>query len=161
LRSETFVLDSTVVVKWFKEGEEHEEEATELRKRILSSEVAAAASEVMPLEVCRALVKAGYDSARVRRAYATLTEMSELGFLKLVPASSTSSSASEGIIGLGLYVADALVLAAALSISADLVTEDKHLLKQSVHKRMSQGSLRVLRLRDLGGPKQRDGETTT
>jgi predicted nucleic acid-binding protein len=103
-------------------------------------------------------VKAGYDSARVRRAYATLTEMGELGFLKLVPASSTSSSASEGIIGLGLYVADALVLAAALSISADLVTEDKHLLKQSVRKRMSQGSLRVLRLRDFG-PKRQGGET--
>jgi len=83
----SLALDSSIVVKWFKKGEEFEEEALRLRRLVLSSNVSVSTSELISLEVCRALAKVGYSREKVGEAYATLGEMSELGFLSSIPSS--------------------------------------------------------------------------
>ena len=114
------VADSSVVVKWFKKGEEFEGEALGLRRDVLSSTVILFTPEIVPLEVCRALMKVGYPSEKAKEAYATLSEMGELGFL-----------------------------AAAISNSTDLLTEDRHLLRQGVKENLERRKLKVVRLGEL------------
>ena len=142
------LLDSSVVVKWFKEGEEYEGEALRLRHDVLSPTSSTSASELMPLEVCRALIKVGYPSEKVEEAYATLAEMVEDGFLKLIPTTGLIEETKELIVELNLYVADALSLAAATASSSDLLTEDRHLLKKEVKETMERKGLKLLRLKD-------------
>ncbi len=154
-------LDSSVVVKWFKKGEEFEEEALRLRRDVLSSTVSVSASELVPLEVCRALVKVGYPTGKVAEAYATLSEMGEFGFLKSVPTVVLRDEAKQLIVELNLCVADALSLATAVVNSSDLVTEDRHLLKGEVQEVMARKGLKVLRLneayREASGRKDSGG----
>lgn len=151
--SRTLVVDASVAVKWFKKGEDYEEEALSLRDGILSSTVAALAPELVQLEVCRALQKAGYSSEKIEETYATLSEMDELGFLKSVPTSVSKSQAKDLMVDLNLYVCDALSLAAAVISSSDILTEDRHLLKTEVREAMSRLGLRTLRLKDAFGGK--------
>jgi predicted nucleic acid-binding protein len=145
------VLDSSVVVKGFKKGEEFEGEALKLRHAVLSSTLTALASELIPLEVCRALVKVGYASEKVVEAYAALNEMDELGFLKSVSTSVVRHEAKDLIVKLNLYVADALSLATAVVNSSDLLTEDRHLLKEEVKKVMEKKGLKIIRLKEAYG----------
>ncbi|MEM3045014.1 MAG: type II toxin-antitoxin system VapC family toxin [Candidatus Bathyarchaeia archaeon] len=149
--AELITLDSSIVAKWFRSGEEFEEEALRLRREVLSSKVSASASELLPLEVCRALVKVGYPSGKIREAYATLSEMSELGFLELVPTAMLRDVAKDAMVELNLYVADALTLAAAIINSSDLLTEDRHLLKQEVKRFMGKKGLTVIPLKEIYG----------
>ncbi|MFQ5711886.1 MAG: type II toxin-antitoxin system VapC family toxin [Candidatus Geothermarchaeales archaeon] len=142
-------LDASIVVKWFKKGEEFEDEALKLRGEILSSTTSALACELMPLEVCRALVRVGYTSQKVEEAYAALSEMSNLDFLKMVAVTALKDRAKELIIALNLYVADAASLATALDNAADLLTEDKHLLKQELEEFMEKEGLKIIRLNEL------------
>ena len=64
--------DSSVIVKWFKKGEEFEKEALKLRDDVLSGVIGLIMSEWVYLEVIRALVKAGFQEAKVVEAYSTL-----------------------------------------------------------------------------------------
>jgi len=147
--AETLVIDASVLVKWFKKGEAFEEEALKLRRDVLSSKVAVMMSELTFLEVCRALVKVGYPPEKVEEAYATLREMSELGFLKPVPVSTLIDKAKDLILEVNLYVADALTLAAALTTSSDLLTEDRHLTKPEVKENMRKEGLKVVSLKEM------------
>ncbi|MEM2122147.1 MAG: PIN domain-containing protein [Candidatus Bathyarchaeia archaeon] len=149
--AEGITLDSSIVAKWFKKGEEFEEEALRLRRDVLSSRVNASASELLPLEVCRALVKAGYPPEKAHEAYATLSEMGELGFLELVPTAMLRDAANDAMVELSLYVADALTLASAIMNSSDLLTEDRHLLKREVKQFMEKRGLKVIRLKGIYG----------
>jgi len=142
-------LDSSVLVKWFKRGEEFEKEALKLRRDVLSSAINVLVSEVAELEVCRALVKAGYASDKVDEAHAILKEMSELGFLKTFPVAVMREEAKDLIAKLNLYVADAISLATAIVNSSDLLTEDMHLLKLEVKEFMKDRGLKVIRLKEL------------
>jgi len=153
LMSRTLVVDASVAVKWFKKGEDFEEEALSLKDDVLSSMVAGLAPELMQLEVCRALLKAGYSSEKIRETHATLSEMDELGFLKSVPTSALKSEAKDLMVDLNLYVCDALSLATAVVSSSDLLTEDRHLLKTEVREAMNRLGLRTLRLKDAYGRK--------
>jgi len=144
----SLTLDSSVVVKWFKKGEPFEEEALRLRQGVLSSSVSVSASELMPLEVCRALVKVGYPSEKVGEAYAALREMSELGFLRSIPTAASRDKAKDLIVELNLYVADALSLASAVLSSSNLLTEDRHLLKKEVKRFMEKNGLKTIRLKE-------------
>jgi len=143
------VADSSVVVKWFKKGEEFEGEALGLRRDVLSSTVILFTPEIVPLEVCRALMKVGYPSEKAKEAYATLSEMGELGFLAFASTAVLKDIARDQIVGLNLYVADALSLAAAISNSTDLLTEDRHLLRQGVKENLERRKLKVVRLGEL------------
>ena len=116
-------------MKWFKEGEEHEGEALKLRDRILASSLKVVCSELLPLEVCRGLVKAGFPEEKVTEALRVLEEMAESGFLRLVPLSRVAKGVGKLIIDLNLYVIDAITLSVSFDEHMDLVTEDRHLLK--------------------------------
>ena len=143
------VTDSSVVVKWFKRGEEFEKEGLRVRDDLLSSSVTALTSELMQLEVCRALVKTRYPTEKIEEAYATPNEMHDLGFIKSVPIEKLGDEAKDFILRLNLYVADSLVLAVALVTSSDLLTEDRHLLNEEVKKMMRGKGLHVIRLKEL------------
>jgi len=145
----SYAIDSSVAVKWFKGGEPLEREALRLRGEVLSSAVKACACELMPLEVCRGLLKAGYPRKKVDETYQILREMSDFGFLKLVPVGELRDRAEELIASLNLYVADAASLAAAFSSHVDMVTEDRHLLKQDVRAALEGEGLRTIRLGEL------------
>jgi len=142
-------LDSSIVVKWFKKGEEFEREALRLKEEVLSSAVNMQACELMHLEICRGLVKAGYPEQKVDEAYLALKEMSDFGFLMLVPVTDLKDKAKELILKLNLYMADAISLAVAFISHVDLVTEDRHLLKQEVKVFLEKEGLKTIRLKEL------------
>jgi predicted nucleic acid-binding protein len=146
-----FVIDSSVIVKWFKKGEEFEEEALRLRDDVLSTIINLTICELTPLEVCRALIKAGYSPEKVNEAYRILIEMIELGFLKIILIEKIRDLAKDLIIMLNLYVIDALILATAITNSLNLLTEDTHLLKREVKEFMKKRELKIINLKDFYG----------
>lgn len=142
-------VDSSVVVKWFKAGEEHEREALKLLDETLSSRVTPVTSEWTYLEVVRALVKANYSEAKIVQAYSLLREMESLGFIEVAPLSSILDKAKDLEISLKLYASDAVSLAVAVLYSEDLLTEDRHLLKEEVRNYMGSLGLKVVTLREF------------
>ena len=146
---ETFAVDSSVLVKWFKKGEDFENEALKLRQDILSSKVKVLVSELTILEVCRALIKVGYPVEKVKEAYATLSDMEDLDFLRSAPTVKLRSEAKDLMVELNLYVADALHLAVATVNFSNLLTEDRHLLKREVKEFMRKKELKIIRLKEM------------
>lgn len=142
-------IDSSVIVKWFKIGEESEKEALWLRDEVLSAKVIPIVSEWTYLEVVRALVKARYPGVKIVQAYDTLKEMVELGFIKVVPLSKLVEKAKDLEIELGLYASDAVNLATAILQFKSMLTEDRHLLKESVKNYMSALGLKIIRLNEF------------
>ena len=57
-------VDSSVLVKWFKKGENHEQEALKLRDDILAGVVNPVMSEWAYLEIVRALVRCNTPKPR-------------------------------------------------------------------------------------------------
>jgi len=142
-------LDASVVVKWFKEGEEHEEEALALRDKILELKVSAVSSEWLLLEVARAMVRAGFPREKVEGAYSALREMASLGFMELVGVGDVLDGAKEAIVELSLYASDAVYLATAVHAGASLVAEDRHLLGSAVREYAGRGGVRVFSLGEM------------
>jgi len=138
---EAFALDASVVVKWFKKGEEFEWEALSLRDKILGSKVYAVTSEWLLLEVVRALVKVNYPRDKIEAAYSTLKEITSLGFIEAVPVGKALDKAKEVEISLSLFASDAVYLATAIINHATLISEDKHLLnRDAVNYAQREGS---------------------
>ncbi len=144
-------IDSSVIVKWFKRGEEFEEEALKLRNDVLSGVINPIISEWVYLEVIRGLVKAGFPESSIVQAYSTLREMADLGFIEAVPVSRLLNKAKELEIKLKLYASDAVNLAPALVNSINMLSEDRHLHRKSVKDFMEKLGLKILRLKDLYG----------
>ena len=142
----TVGVDSSIIVKWFKKGEEHEKEALKLRDDTLSAIVNPILSEWVYLEVVRALVKAKYPKAKIIQSYETLKEMAELGFIRTIPISSLLEKAKDLEIELNLYASDAVNLSTAVLNSKDMLTEDKHLLQKSVKGFMEKLGLKISKL---------------
>jgi predicted nucleic acid-binding protein len=130
--AEAFVLDASVIAKWFKKGEDHESEALDLRDKILGSRVKALTSEWFVLEIVRALVKANYPGDKIEEAYSALREIVSLEFIEAVPIGMILDKAKEIEIALSLFASDAVYLATAVMKKANLVTEDRHLLGKEV-----------------------------
>ncbi len=142
-------LDASVVVKWFKEGEEHGDAAMTLLESVKDMETVCVASEWLVLEVIRALVKAGYSKGNIAGAYEALTEFFDLEFIKMVPVSKVIPHSKDLEISLGLYAADAVHLATALHASAEiLLTEDRHLLSEKVRDYSKKRGLTILTLKE-------------
>jgi predicted nucleic acid-binding protein len=144
-------VDSSVIAKWFKSGEEKEDLALKLRSQVFSGETVILSSELMPLEVCRALVKVGYPRHKIAEACSTLEEMDRLGFIELAPVSTIRHSVTELLAALSLHVGDAIGLATAISGSMDLLTEDRHLRKESVVTFAKKAGVRILCLDEMYG----------
>ncbi len=143
--------DSCVIVKWFKGGEDSQEEALRLRDEVLSGSLSLVISEWAYLEVARGLSKVGYSRDGVLKALEVLREMVELGFLDLVSVSSVLEQAMELIIELGLYASDAVTLASAIARRVDLVSEDRHLLRDHVREAASSRGIGIFSLKEFYG----------
>lgn len=142
-------IDSSVMVKWFKVGEEYEREALMLRDEVLSMRIIPVISEWAYLEVVRALVKANYPKAKIIQTYDTLKEMAEVGLIKVISLFNLLGKAKDLEIDLDLYASDAVNLAVAVLQSKSMLTEDRHLLKESVKKYMEVLGLRIIRLNEF------------
>ena len=146
--AEDFVLDASVVAKWFKKGEEHESEALALRDEILGSRVKAFTSEWLVLEVVRALVKVHYPREKIEEAYSVLREITSLGFIEAVPIGLTLDKAKNIEIELSLFASDSVYLATAIVKKANLVTEDKHLLGKEVVEYARKEGVKIISLKE-------------
>ena len=142
-------VDSSVIVKWFKKGEEFEEEALKFRDDVFSGSINAVISEWVYLEVVRGLVKIGLQENMIDRAYDTLKEAAYLGFIEVIPVSNLLDEAKKLEILLRLYASDAVNLATALKNSINMLSEDRHLHRKSVGDYLVKRGLRVFRLKDL------------
>ncbi|MFQ6075145.1 MAG: type II toxin-antitoxin system VapC family toxin [Candidatus Bathyarchaeia archaeon] len=145
---ETITLDASVVVKWFKKGEAHEEESLSLRDAILTSKIPATTSEWLLLEVVRGLVRANYPREKVDEAYSTLREMTSVGFIEALPIREVMDEAKGLEIDLSLFASDAVYLATAILTQAALITEDRHLLDKHVVKYAQERGVKITALRD-------------
>jgi len=142
-------VDSSVIVKWFKKGEEFEEEALKFRDDVFSGSINAVISEWGYLEVVRGLVKIGLQENMIGRAYNTLKEAAYLGFIEVIPVSNLLDEAKKLEVRLRLYASDAVNLATALKNSINMLSEDRHLHRKSVGDYLVKRGLRVFRLKDL------------
>ena len=142
-------VDSSVIVKWFKKGEEFEEEALKFRDDVFSGSINAVISEWVYLEVVRGLVKIGLQENMIDRAYDTLKEAAYLGFIEVIPVSNLLDEAKKLEIRLRLYASDAVNLATALKNSINMLSEDRHLHRKSVGDYLVKRGLRVFRLKDF------------
>ncbi|MEM3551562.1 MAG: hypothetical protein QXV01_10800 [Candidatus Bathyarchaeia archaeon] len=142
-------IDSSIIVKWFKKGEEHEREALKLRDETLSSTVNPIICEWAYLEVVRALVKAGYTKAKIIQAYKILKEMAELGFINTVPVHNLLEKAKDlekwnqpiRLRRCKPYNSNVKL--------KNMLTEDKHLLQENVRNHMEKLGLKVTRLKEF------------
>lgn len=148
-------VDSSIIVKWFKKGEEFEEEALRIRSDVLSGVINLVISEWVYLEVVRGLVKVGLPEDSIVQAYNTLKEMVNLGFIEAVPISRLLDEAKELEIKLKLYTSDAVNLAPALVNSINMLSEDRHLLRESVRDFMEKLGLKILQLKNIYGSDSR------
>jgi len=142
-------VDSSVIVKWFKKGEEFEGEALTLRDNVLSGSIVLVMSEWVFLEVVRGLAKAGFTKDKVVQVHNVLREMANLGFIEVMSVHSLLEKAKELIVVLNLYASDAVNLASALMKRVNMVSEDKHLLRESVKNYVGKFGIKILRLKEL------------
>jgi len=145
---EVFALDASVAMKWFKKGEEFEREALSLRDKILGSTVSAVTSEWPLLEVVRALVKVNYPNEKVEETYATLREITSLGFIEAVPVGKILDKAKEVEIVLSLFASDAIYLATAITNHAALIGEDRHLLNKDIKNYAQREGIKIISLKE-------------
>lgn len=145
---EVLALDASVIVKWFKKGEELEQEALNLRDKILGSKVYALTSEWLLLEVVRALAKVNYPRDKIEEAYSTLKEITSLGFIEAVPVRKALDKAKEIEIALSLFASDAVYLATAIINHATLISEDKHLLNRDVVNYAQREGIKIISLKE-------------
>jgi len=146
LGNPSIALDASVIVKWFKKGEEFERQALNLRDEILGSKVYAVTSEWFFLEVVRAMVKAAYPRGKIDAAFSTLKEIVSLGFIEAIPVGKVIEKAEEVEVALSLFAADAVYLATAIISRATLITEDRHLLTRDVASYAQREGVRIISL---------------
>jgi len=121
--SRVVVVDSSVGVKWFKgEAEEGVAEAFALLRRHREEAIVAAAPSLLRLEVLNALRSGGLDRAGLR-AVAEALEAMHLDWHDA--DAGLSAHAAEIAVGHELTVYDAIFVALALRLDAELITADR------------------------------------
>lgn len=138
--------DSSVLVKWFKKGEEKEELAIRLKDDVLDEKIILLCNEWVQLEIIRALTKANYSQNKIKETKEFLKDIELLGLIRFVKVSEVKDLALEIIYSLNLYAADAVVLATAILNNVNLITEDSHLLKKRVMKYAKEHGVEIFTL---------------
>jgi len=146
---EKIAVDASILVKWFKKGETHEQQALKVREDIFTTKLHAMAPEWLFLEIVRAFVKIGYPKSKIEEAYASLKEAASLDFIEVVPMTGFLDKAKEVKIELKLFASDAAYLATAIAYHIDLLTEDKHLLSKRVSTYAEKEGIRILALETM------------
>ena len=120
-------LDTSVIVKWFKENERLEDEANFIKDKITSLEMDAV---INALEFIDGLI--------------------ELSAIKLVKVSNVKELALKLQIDHGLHTGDAVHLATAIfTKSSYLWADDKHFMRQNIIKTAKKHGVEIKDLRDL------------
>lgn len=143
-------LDASVVVKWFKEGENFRNEALEILSAAIEGETTCTASEWLTLEVIRALNKAGSSKKDINKTCNTLTEFYECKAIHKIPVTPVIEKAQNLMIELNLQAADAIHLATAIQTkSTTFWTEDEHFHKKTIRDYAKKHKLEIKKLRDM------------
>ncbi|ODS35188.1 MAG: hypothetical protein A7316_10750 [Candidatus Altiarchaeales archaeon WOR_SM1_86-2] len=143
-------LDASVAVKWFKKGEEFENEALVLYKKIRELEINACASEWIILEVIRGLTKSGYSKEKINETYDVIEELFSLGLIKKIYVSPAIALAKNIELELNLYAADSIHLATAIITNSQILfSEDKHLHKKKVKEYAEKFGLEIRGLKEI------------
>jgi predicted nucleic acid-binding protein len=143
-------LDTSIIVKWFREAEDHHDEAMEILERIKSMESSYMTSSLTILELTRALIKAGESEDRIRYASDMLEEYFEIGALEKVRVDSVINMALELEIDLMLNSYDAVHVASAIINRCETFwSEDKHHTKVKTKEYLKKFDIEVRSLKDL------------
>ncbi len=77
-------LDTSVIVKWFKEDEEHREESLKLRERVINFDSEFVMSYFGLLELVRALVKNNFPKEKIDKSFQSIHDLYKIDALKNV-----------------------------------------------------------------------------
>jgi predicted nucleic acid-binding protein len=128
-------LDTSVIVKWFKEDEIYEDEAEYIRQSVLSLEKEFIINEWVLLEIVRALVKSGYTKKRLNDAIEYINGLINTGAIRVIPVAEVKDLAQTYEIDYKLYASDAVHLATAIHTSSNTFwVADKHFKKPKIVK---------------------------
>ena len=137
-------LDTSVVVKWFREGEDHRDESLELRERIINFDCEFVMSFYGIMELVRALVKNKYQKDIIEDSFQSMMDMYKIDALKSVGIEEVLYRAKDIAIALNLYAGDALHLASAIQYGCKIFwSEDKHHLKVSTREFMKRYNVEI------------------
>jgi predicted nucleic acid-binding protein len=126
-------LDTSVIVKWFKEDESYEDEAEFIRQSIVSFEKEFIINEWVLLEIVRALVKSGYTKKRVNNAIEYMNGLINTGAIRVISVSEVKDLAQTYEIDHKLYASDAIHLATAIHTSSNVFwAADRHFKKAKI-----------------------------
>ena len=144
-------LDTSIIVKWFKEEDEtYRNEALKLRDRIINFESEFVMSYYGLLELIRAMVKHNYPKESIEEAFQSINDLYEIDGLKNVRMEDVLFLVKEIEIELGLYASDALHLASAINHSCKIFwSEDQHHLKNKTKNYMQKFGVEIKSLKEI------------
>jgi len=126
-------LDTSVIVKWFKEDESNEDKAEFIRQSIISFEKEFIINEWVLLEIVRALVKSGYTKKRINNVIEYMNGLVNTGAMRVISVSEVKDLAQTYEIDHKLYASDAIHLATAIHTSSNVFwAADKHFKKTKI-----------------------------
>ena len=122
------VLDTSVVIKWVRSGEEDREQALQLRKNYLEGELAIAIPDLLLYELANVLrFKPSAVKENVRKV---VNSFLDLGLAVIEPSPVVLHEAIELSFEYDVTFYDALFLAIAENLRYDFVTADQALYRQ-------------------------------
>jgi predicted nucleic acid-binding protein len=143
-------LDTSVIVKWFRESEELHKEAMEILERVKSMEIQYVTSSLTLLEMTRALIKAGENEVRIRNATDMLKDCFEIGAIERVSIDNTINRAMVLQYDLMLNSCDAIHVASAIINGCEVFwSEDRHHTKEKTKDYLKRYNIDVRTLKDL------------
>ncbi|UCE73045.1 MAG: type II toxin-antitoxin system VapC family toxin [Methanomassiliicoccales archaeon] len=143
-------LDTSVVVKWFREGEGHREESLKLRERIINFDTEFVMSFYGVMELVRALVKNKYPKDKIEDSFQSMMDLYKIDAIKSVGIEETLYRAKDIAIEQNLYAGDALHLASAIQYGCKIFwSEDKHHLKASTREFMERYNIEIRSLSQI------------
>ena len=146
-------LDTSVIVKWFKDGERCDKEAKLFRDKIISSEINAVINEYAQLELIRALVKAGFSKKKIRKAQRSFNELVDSSSILILSVSSVLNLARDLQIDHSLYSADSVHLVTAITSSSNVfLVDDKHFLRLEIIKMAREHGVMIKHLAEIQTP---------
>jgi len=143
-------IDTSIVVKWFREGEDHRDESLKLRERIINFDTEFIMSFYGVMELVRALVKNKYPKDKIEDSFQSMMDLYKIDALKSVGIEEVLYKAKDIAIELNLYAGDALHLASAIQYGCKIFwSEDKHHLKASTIKFMERYNIEIKSLSQI------------
>jgi len=143
-------IDASVIVKWFKEGEEFRRESLKLRERVINFDTEFVMSYYGLLEIVRALVKANFPREIIDDTFQSINDLYNVGALKSVSIDEVLYLAKEIEIEVNLYASDALHVASAINHNCDILwSADKHHTKDKTKNFLNKFNIKAKHISDV------------